>query len=246
LAKKRRQKVEKKDDYDFKLPDFDEHQFIGLELRKAKVSLIAFIFAILMVIVTFQLYTVTFPDSRGPIVLGIFSVVMLPIIVKIIKVDVTDFDWKNWIGVGAIYVMSWLAIFILVCNPPFSDFIDPDIDDDKYLKVTYQRLDNGTWLSQDKDTTPPSLISPIRINISTKITDNSAIDKDSVILTIKGPANYSFSRNMESFKDNYYRVIFENNDQLFNAGDYTYTIEAKDIYNHKQELSGKFRVPPNR
>jgi len=52
VAKKRRQKSEKKEELDIKIPEFDEHEYIALELRKIKMSFIAFFFAIFMVIIT--------------------------------------------------------------------------------------------------------------------------------------------------------------------------------------------------
>lgn len=242
MAKKRRQKVEKKDEYDFKFPEFDEHEFIALELRKAKVSLIAFIFAIVMVIITFQLYTVTFPDARGPIVIGIFAVIALPLLIRFLKVDTSDFDWKNWIGSGAIYVMSWLAIFILVCNPPFSDFIEPEIDEDE-IKFYYQQTADGTWQAweRDKNMPSPTLTGPIwKINISAKIIDNSAVNEDSIKIMIKGPSNYTSK--MINTNNNNYQIIINNNDQTFIPGEYSYSIEAKDVYGHKKVQTGSFKI----
>ena len=238
MAKKRRQKVEKKVEYDFKLPEFDEHEYIGLELRKAKASLISFVYALLMVVITFQLYTVTFPDARGPMILGIFGVVVLPILIKYVKIDTSDFDWKNWVGSGAVYMMSWLAIFILVCNPPFSDFIEPEIEK---IQCTYQQSNNGTWDAWDKDPTIPTITAPIRINFSAKITDNTAIDKNSVTLKIEGPKDYE--RKMRHLSDDKYQIIFDNNGLTFEEGTYTYSIEAKDINGHKAVIDGNsFRI----
>jgi hypothetical protein len=240
LAKKRRQKVEKKDDYDFKFPEFDEHQYISLELNKAKISLLAFIFALIMVIITYQFYSITHPDARGPMVLGIFSVIALPFLSKFVKIDTNDFDWKNWIGAGAIYVLSWLAIFILVLNPPFSDFIAPEIDEED-VKFTYQQPNNETWIQWDTEPTIPTLTSPIKINMTVKVTDNSGVREDSVKLIIKGPKN--FTMKMEKIKDNQYRAMLNNDDQPFKSGRYTYSIEAKDVYGHKSEITQlKFEV----
>ena len=247
MAKKRRQKVEKKDDYDFKFPEFDEYEFMSLELRKAKASLIAFIFAIIMVIITFQLYTITYPDPRGPIVLGIFGVILLPFLTKFIKVDTSDFDWKNWVGSGAIYIMSWLAIFILVCNPPFSDFIEPDIDKDN-IKFTYVKFGSNSdiWTDNGTDIDIPALTMPIKINITVKITDNTAVDKDTIKIRIKGlntQNNYTYK--MKHVKENLYRSILENPDQPgqpFVKDTFFYSIEAEDIYGHKEVIEGEFKV----
>jgi hypothetical protein len=245
LAKKRRQKVEKREDYDFKFPEFDEHQYISLELNKAKASLVAFIFAIVMVILTYQFYLVTHPDARGPVVLGFFAVFALPFIIRWAKVDISEFDWKNWVGSGAVYVMSWLAIFILVLNSPFSDFIEPDIKEDS-VKFFYIR-DNepDIWYEWNSSDDPPSLRSPVKIKISVKITDNTEVDKDSVKLTIKGLLNNTINRKMKYDSDGRYIVEIENNGNPFNSSNkpYSYIITANDIHGHKSELTGEFQIP---
>jgi hypothetical protein len=246
VAKKRRQKTEKKEESDFKLPVFDEHEFISLELRKSKMSFVAFLYAILMVIITFALYTVTYPDWRPSVVIGLLAVAGIPFLANLIKMDISDFDWKNWVGAGAVYILSWLAIFILVCNPPFSDFAAPDIDDDE-TKVSYQKLNNETWVSWNTDNTPPTLSSPNRIRIQTKITDNAEVDKDSVKLTIEPSLTDNSTKTifqMKNVKDSNYEIINvpENTTQGFNARKFTFTIEAEDVNGHKEVKTGDFQI----
>ncbi len=246
MAKKRRQKTEKKEESDFKLPEFDEHEFISLELRKSKISFVAFFYAILMVIITFSLYTVTYPDWRPSVVIGLLAVAGIPFLANLIRMDTSDFDWKNWVGAGAVYILSWLAIFILVCNPPFSDFAAPDIDDDE-TKVSYQKLNNETWVSWKTDNDPPTLSSPNRIRIQTKITDNVEVDKDSVKVTIEPSLTDNSTKStfqMKYVKDNNYEIIIvpENTSQGFNIGEFTFTIEAEDVNGHKEVKSGDFQI----
>lgn len=243
LAKKRRQKIEKKEEYDFNFPEFDEHQFVSLEINKAKISFVAFIFAIIMVIITYQLYVVTHPDARGPMVFGIFAAFAIPFIAKWIKLDTSEFDWKNWVGAGAVYVMTWLAIFILVLNPPFSDFIHPVIYEDE-IELTYQQSNNNTWKSWDTEPDPPILTAPVKINISVKILDNVAVDKDSVKLIIIDSMDNTTKFKMNHIKDNQYRVVITNNDQVFPKGKYSFSIEAKDVNGHKSDITNmKFEIP---
>jgi hypothetical protein len=246
LAKKRRQKIEKREDYDFKFPEFDEHQYISLELNKAKASLVAFLFAIVMVILTYQFYLVTHPDARGPVVLGFFAVFALPFIIRWAKVDISDFDWKNWLGSGAVYVMSWLAIFILVLNSPFSDFIEPHIDEDTvqfyYIKAGD---DPNIWYEWNTSDDPPTMKVPVKIKISVKITDNTEVDKDSVKITIQGPFNGTINRKMNYDSEDRYIVEIENNGEPFNSSNkpYSYTITVKDTHGYKSEYIGKFQIP---
>jgi hypothetical protein len=249
VAKKRRQKSEKKEELDIKIPEFDEHEYIALELRKSKMSFLAFFFAILMVIVTYLLYSITHPDWRGPVVLGILGVVGLPVVTKLLKMDVSDFDWKNWFGSGAIYFFSWLAIFILVLNPPFSDFADPEIElkEFSYLEPD-KEADN--WTIPDLDDSPtqgPLIESPLKIKVRAKITDNSKIEKSSVKLIITPPIlpnSTETTFTMQYVKDNTYEKIIDlgNLNQNTDVEQYKFTIEAKDNHDHKTILEQKFRV----
>ncbi len=247
MAKKRRQKTEKKEEFDIKLPEFDEHEYVALELRKSKLAFISFLYAILMVIITYFLYTITFPDWRGPIILGLLAIAALPFIINFIKLDTTDLDWKNWFGGGAIYFFSWLAFFILVINPPFSDFAEPEIELDEvsYLKSLDPQT-NWTHLSFTEGSTP-RMESPVRIRVRAKITDNSEIDKNSVKLTIKPsifPDSDQLVFKMEPLEDNMYETILEptNITQGFNANTFTFTIEAKDNHSRKEIFTDKFEI----
>lgn len=247
MAKKRRQKTEKKVESDFKLPEFDEHEFISLELRKSKTTFLAFFYAILIVVITFFLYTITYPDWRPSIVIGLLAVVGVPFIANLVRLDTTDFDWKNWFGAGAVYILSWLAIFIIVCNPPFSDFAAPEIDDEE-TRVSYQ-VENGTWVSWDTENDPPTLASPSKIRFQTKITDNVEVDEDSVKLTIEPSLTNNGTKSifqLTNVKKNNYEIIIvpENTttSQGFNEKKFSYTIEAKDVKGHKESKSGVFRI----
>ncbi len=247
MAKKRRQKTEKKEESDFKLPEFDEHEYIALELRKSKLAFVAFLYAFIMVIITYLLYTVTHPDWRGPIVLGLLAVAGLPFIVNLIKLDITDFDWKNWFGGGAIYIFSWLAFFILVVNPPFSDFADPEIEINDFYYLG-SNDDTTTWkeINITKDTEIP-MFSPTKIKVRAKITDNSEIDKDSVKITIRPSIINNATKitiRLKHVDGNNFETIMvpENSTSGFQTGNFKFIIEAKDVNGHTSTKSGDFQI----
>ena len=241
MAKKRRQKIEKKDETEFDIPEFDEHKFISLELSKAKISLVAFLYAILIVFLTHQLYNITYPDARAPVVLGLFAVAALPLITKYVKVDLSEFDWKNWVGSGAVYIFSWLAIFILVINPPFSDFVDPEINE--FAEYIRDNDLTKNWTLWDTDLSPYKIKSPVKIRFSAEIEDNSPIIKDSVKITITNNLNNSIiNTRMKHMGDNVFQIELDNNDQPFLKEIYNYRIEAKDSYGHKTVKTGRFEI----
>jgi hypothetical protein len=241
LAKKRRQKIEKKEEYDFDFPEFDEHQFISLELNKAKIALVAFLYAILIVLITYQLYTITYPDARAPMALGFLAVAAIPFISKTLKIDISEFDWKNWVGAGAVYVFSWLAIFIILVNPPFSDFVEPEID----VEVHYLRegSTNQSWLAWETITEPYALRDPVKINLSIEIYDNSQIDKDTVRITIDGIKDNSIKNiKMSHIKDNKYKIEFKSDNGTFPNNIYNYEIRVKDSFGNEGVKIGKFQI----
>ena len=147
--------------------------------------------------------------------------------------------------------MSWLAIFILVCNPPFSDFADPEIELDElsYLK-TYDQPSDWKILNYTEGITP-RMEAPVKIKISAKIIDNTDIDKDSVKITINPSNNPSIFPNsnrvefeMDNIKGSNYEIVFESTNATsgFNHDTYTFTIEAKDNHGHKRTFSNKFEI----
>jgi hypothetical protein len=172
-------------------------------------------------------------------VLGFFGVIAIPYISKFAKVDTSDFDWKNWLGSGAVYIMSWLALFILVINPPFSDFVEPVIEEDG-LEITYQRSLNSSWVAWDTSPAIPVITSPVKINITVEIIDNSGVDKDSVTLSLNGAQD--FSQKMEHLKDDRYRAIITNNNQPITGGNYKLIIKAKDINGQEQVFEKELKI----
>jgi hypothetical protein len=241
LAKKRRQKIEKKEEDDFDFPEFDEHQFISMELNKAKIALVAFLYAILIVFFTYQLYNITYPDARAPMALGFLAVAAIPFISKFVRIDISEFDWKNWLGAGAVYVFSWLAIFIILVNPPFSDFVEPEIDEE----VSYLRLDGSgqNWTKWDTLAEINTLRTPERINFSIEISDNSQIDKDSVRITIDGILNNSIkNKKMIHIKDNNYKIDLKSGNGPFPPDRYKYDIRVKDSFGNEGVKTGEFQI----
>jgi hypothetical protein len=241
LAKKRRQKIEKKEEYDFDFPEFDEHQFISLELNKAKIALVAFLYAILIVFITYQLYHITYPDARAPMALGFLAVAAIPFISRFLRIDISEFDWKNWVGAGAVYVFSWLAIFIILVNPPFSDFVEPEIE----VEIHYMKegSTNQSWLAWDTLADPYAIREPVKINLSIEISDNSQIDKDTVRITIDGILNNTIkNKKMTHIKDNKYKLELRSNNGPFPDNEYNYEIRVKDSFGNEGFKTGKFQI----
>jgi hypothetical protein len=228
LAKKRRQKEVKKEDYDFKFPEFDEVKFIKKEFKKAKVAFITAGYAVLFAIVSWILISISFENWQIPVIIGFVAVFTLPLLFKKLKIDLSDYEWKSWIGAGAIYFFIWLAVFIVLCNPPFSDFAEPEIEPSCY--VLDPTNGTGVWLEN------PAVGKEFRIpqandtKIEVIIVDNWRLDENSPKITLIDSQGYSFSSQLIEVKESHYEIIYSGN--TLAQGKYDLIIEAKDEAGH--------------
>lgn len=111
----------------FKFPEFDEVEFVKKELKETKgvltVTLLGIIFAFISFIFT------TFQQPGLGFLLGLVAMGSIKYILNAVKVDTSTYKIKNWLGHIGSYFFIWLAIWVLLMNPPFSDFAKPTIND---------------------------------------------------------------------------------------------------------------------
>jgi hypothetical protein len=231
LAKKRRQKIEKKEDYIFKPPEYEKSEFIRNELRNAKATLLAFIFAIFMAMISYGFLRLL-DDFRVGAVVGLFGIVGLPVIYSSLKIDMAEFEKKTWLGVGAVYIFAWLMISMLIVNPPLTDLAEPQINEISIEELEINVTTNVTtrnWVpvvgNSDGDIS-------IKVNATFRITaeiiDNGALESNSVRCELISIDNQVHTLKKSSSSD--YKYAFEYNQAALNlnAGTYQYKIYAKD------------------
>ena len=172
MAKKKRRKEEEK--AIFKRPDFDEKDYMRKEMLNAKVGIITFFYALPYAIVSWQL-TLANLSIFGflAVIIGIIS---LRYVYPYFKIDVEEFEKKTWLGNGAVLVLTWLSIWVLLLNPPFSDLARPDItgvqvSGDGAFWTNVTRLDEVTVQLQG---------SPGVLAIKARVTDNVGIRNMSI------------------------------------------------------------------
>ncbi len=203
-----------KDDkeYEFEFPQFDEEEFKGKEKRKAKTSFISFGFGIVMGIICHFAWISISPSLRWGLtfLLAICSIGFLAKIFQLLKIDISKFERKDWLGSIAFYFFTWLAIFIISINPPFYDVSPPKIDAVALPEI--QEVGEN-------------------ILIVAKVTDNIGVSD--VYLNITYGTN-SFTRRMESNENLVYSYSFPDptnqteKDMANQAETYIYTITARD------------------
>jgi hypothetical protein len=170
MAKKKRRTEEK---VVFKRPDFDEKDYMRKEMMNAKVGIITFFYGIPYALVSWQLALANLAIFGFlAIIMGILS---LRYVYPYFGVDVEEFEKKTWLGNGAVLVLTWLSLWVLLLNPPFSDLATPSIskvqvsgnDGVDWVRVSSERPTNLTLVS-----TPPD-----NLAIKAKVTDNVGIER---------------------------------------------------------------------
>jgi hypothetical protein len=95
------------------------------EMRAAKTTIIVVLWTLPSAILSYGL------TLAGVAVVAFFAgigmMLLLKWIMPLLKVDISEYKRKDWIGHGATFFFSWLAFWILLLNPPFADLTSPVI-----------------------------------------------------------------------------------------------------------------------
>ena len=114
----------KEDEPDWVAPDFDEVGYMRRELEGARAAVATIGWAVIGALVAFALYSVL------PVLAffaGIAVGAGMYFVFPLIGIKTEAFKRRDWIGHGFTYFFSWLAFWIILLNPPFSDHTDPTI-----------------------------------------------------------------------------------------------------------------------
>src|SRR5256885_6411719 len=105
-------------------PDFDEVGFMRREIEGARAAVATIAWAVVGALVGFALYSVL-PVLAffGGIAVGFGMYFIFPLL----GFKTESFKRRDWIGHGITYFFSWLAFWIILLNPPFSDHVPPTI-----------------------------------------------------------------------------------------------------------------------
>lgn len=110
---------------EWKPPEFDEVEFMKKEMRAAKATIIVVLWTLPSAALSYGLTLAGIAVVAGFAGLGMMF--LLKWIFPLLKVDISAYKRKDWIGHGATFFFSWLAFWILLLNPPFADLTNPVI-----------------------------------------------------------------------------------------------------------------------
>lgn len=214
MAKRRK---EKEEEYEFKLPEFDEEAYIKKEKRNIKVNFISFFFGILIGLVSQFLWKGMTPSVRWPLILllGLFSASFIRYILIRLNIDVSDFGKKEWLGNFFVYFFTWLTVLIILLNPPFYDGEPPFAE---MVTLPGVQEPGGT------------------VVIAAYVADNAGIDK--INLSIQQPNNITIYPSY-STNGNTISYTYTNKENL--KGTFTVTLYVRDVNGHEVSINKTFR-----
>jgi hypothetical protein len=187
MAKKRKKDKPKTEDYEFRPPDFDEKEFLQKEITDSRTALVTIIYAVCFGIVAGLISMMGANLAPVAFLVGIAGIVTLRYFYAIVKVDTSGFKKRNWAGnIGTLF-FTFLAIWVLMLNVPFSDHAPPSVDkvivwvdngETVYGKEYKLSEVSGTyqWAAVNLTHDPVILArGNYSINITAKITDNGQL-----------------------------------------------------------------------
>lgn len=223
MAKKRRKTEEKKER--FKKPEFDEVEFMQKEIGNTKIALLSIAFSIPIAVLAYVVTLAGLPVAA--FLIGIGSIFLLKYVYQFFNIETDKFENKDWLGNGAMFFLTWLAIWVLILNMPFSDLTDPTVGKVKMwgcpgiAEITLDsKIDNTCALNGTHEFT-----------IVTTVTDNSEVQ--TVVIQFTSPSTDSYPMIKGSGDVYSYTLLLTEGESR------TFHIFAEDINGHT-EISPTF------
>lgn len=116
------------EEYQFIPPDFDEDQFIHKEMVSFHTTVVLFLAGIVAALASWAAFAALDGARTGWLLGMVFLVVTFAVLrplFRILNIDIAHWQRREWIGTGFLMFFTWLAFFIMLVNPPISDFADP-------------------------------------------------------------------------------------------------------------------------
>lgn len=229
MAKKRKRQEEKKEEREYKPPEFDRLDYIKTEVGISKATMIAALFSIPMALAA--MFIVPVGGVAAGFMAGITGIAFVYILLPMVKIDIKPFKWTHWAGIMSTYFLVFLAAWVVLCNPPFNDFASPDI-----RAVTVSWDGGATWANVTATSGSFSFKAPANATtfiIRAQVTDNVELNVNSVMISRGAQPAAMMTQTTNS-------IIFESTSPvaMFDA----FTITASDT--NGNSASYKFDIMP--
>jgi len=255
MAKKRKKDKEEKQEYEFKPPEFDEKEFLLKELRDTKTVIMTVGYAAVFGIVAGVLTSINELLAWVGLGLLVGGVISLKYLYPRLKIDTSTFQKKNWAGNVLWFFTTFLAVWILTLNFPFTDHADPSVTevtvwiqrgtnstapDYNLTAIDYKYVDSaGTymWISRWGGSLESVLYASASytVNITAKVADNGKLS--TVRVSVDG-ADYA---TMSPEGD--HRFGYSVTGDLIESSSLSFTIVATDSVGHEKIFTPVSGIP---
>jgi hypothetical protein len=212
---KKKSKKDDEQEEEFGPPPFSEKEFYRGELYTAKATIIAALWGLMIAFVSTGIFAATRDFSYG-LAAGVVAAIALKPLLDRLNIATGDWGITKWLGTGFSYFACWLAVWVVLVNPPVMDLSAPTL----------------------KDQTPPiqELGSLIRLDIVA--TDNTEITSLTATITLPDRTDKTFN---EFVQDSGH--LFKLDLKEFNGtGTYLYRVRAEDPNGRSSVLAGTMKI----
>lgn len=220
----------KEDDDDLDLDlEFDRVEYMKNEINKGKSTIIAVAVAPLFALVSMYVFTLTM-EWVISLLAGLLGIIFLKPIYERTDIDIDKLGKKGWAKNGGVYLLTLLAVWVILMNPPISDFADPQFQEVEIEIYDPEQEDpeQEEWVSQDEANITAG--ESYRIRVVAEITDNVAVDEDTVEIEFD-----TREGSMDKFDDHMYE--FSPEDLTFDA-ETEEGEESYDVYITVEDVNG--------
>ncbi len=214
---KRKGGDEPEESYDFIPPDFDEDGFIHKEMVSFRTTSTLVAVGILSAIVSWLVFPAV-GEGLGwwvGLLIAAAGFAALKPLYKVLKFDISHYGRREWMGNGFLMFFTWLAFFMILLNPPFSDHAAPTVD-------IY--------------TSPNVVQAGDELVIDLFVRDNSDVEEFSFLLS-NGTAQLADQDMMESLGGGHYRYR-----AIVDAGAYSIAASGLDGAGHETTVDLSIEV----
>ncbi len=230
---KRRKKDEDEEDYDFDMPEFDREQYMKDQINEGKATLISVAVAPLFSVVSMLVFDFTGEWIVG-LLAGLAGAIVLKPIFETQNIKIENFGAKGWLKNVGVYSLTLLAIWIVLMNPPVSDYVDPSLDEIE-IELEDDYYDNEGNLNETLLEEEDYLLTEVNVTIRARVTSNTEIAENGVNMTI-GEDQYLEVTTMAD-RDHWFKSetklenvpVEERDDDLFLQLDPRIRIEMEDV-----------------
>lgn len=223
MAKRKKREEEEEEEEAFEFPEFDEEEYMKKQISKGKAAIITVAIAPLFSLASMEVFKFTLDWTFGFIV-GIFGLIMLIPILGFIGIDTDKLGKKGYAMNWGMYFFTWLAVWIILINPPVNDFAEPTVND-----FEVHVLMDGQW--KPLEDVELNNTEEYDINVTAVVTDNVGIKHESISIELQGQGS---TRKMNRTGDHTYEERFDN--ITATTQPYIFYVSAEDVNGHRNKI----------